>query len=62
MTNCILALCSRSFLTNVLIFTQTKKQAHRMHILLGLIGIKVFVIQYQLDTNDCLTTGGGTSW
>lgn len=24
-----------------MLFTQTKKQAHRMHILLGLIGLKV---------------------
>jgi len=34
------ALVSRSFISNVLVFTQTKKQCHRMNILLGLMGIK----------------------
>lgn len=37
----ICALCSRTFVSNVLIFTQTKKQAHRMHIVMGLLGLKV---------------------
>ncbi|CAK8696700.1 unnamed protein product [Clavelina lepadiformis] len=36
----VAALCSRSFVSNVLVFTQTKKQAHRMHIVFGLLGIK----------------------
>nr|CAB3236990.1 probable ATP-dependent RNA helicase DDX27 [Phallusia mammillata] len=36
----VAALCSRSFISNVLVFTQTKKQAHRMHIVLGLLGLK----------------------
>uniref|UniRef100_H2Z2N1 RNA helicase n=1 Tax=Ciona savignyi TaxID=51511 RepID=H2Z2N1_CIOSA len=36
----VAALCSRSFIANVLVFTQTKKQAHRMHIVLGLLGLK----------------------
>uniref|UniRef100_A0AAR2LM16 RNA helicase n=1 Tax=Pygocentrus nattereri TaxID=42514 RepID=A0AAR2LM16_PYGNA len=35
------ALLTRTFQDHVMLFTQTKKQAHRMHILLGLIGLKV---------------------
>lgn len=31
----------RTFHSEVILFVQTKKQAHRLHILLGLIGIKV---------------------
>ncbi|RXM99397.1 putative ATP-dependent RNA helicase DDX27 [Acipenser ruthenus] len=35
------ALLTRTFTDHVMLFTQTKKQAHRMHILLGLMGLKV---------------------
>ncbi|XP_073415411.1 probable ATP-dependent RNA helicase DDX27 [Dendrobates tinctorius] len=35
------ALLTRTFQDHVMLFTQTKKQAHRMHILLGLMGIRV---------------------
>eukprot|EP00061_Rhincodon_typus_P009033 g32184.t1 len=35
------ALLTRTFQDHVMLFTQTKKQAHRMHILLGLMGLKV---------------------
>ncbi|NXG55464.1 DDX27 helicase, partial [Hemiprocne comata] len=35
------ALLTRTFLDHVMLFTQTKKQAHRMHILLGLMGLRV---------------------
>ncbi|XP_069507294.1 probable ATP-dependent RNA helicase DDX27 [Ambystoma mexicanum] len=35
------ALLTRTFPDHVMLFTQTKKQAHRMHILLGLMGLKV---------------------
>lgn len=38
------ALICRTFHDHVMIFVQTKKQAHRLHILLGLLGIKVFKI------------------
>ncbi|NXY75824.1 DDX27 helicase, partial [Glareola pratincola] len=35
------ALLTRTFPDHVMLFTQTKKQAHRMHILLGLMGLQV---------------------
>lgn len=35
------ALVCRTFREHTIIFVQTKKQAHRVHILLGLLGIKV---------------------
>lgn len=35
------ALLTRTFQDHVMLFTQTKKQAHRMHILLGLMGLRV---------------------
>ncbi|KAG1651790.1 putative ATP-dependent RNA helicase DDX27 [Nymphon striatum] len=37
----ICALLLRSFHDHVMVFVQTKKQAHRMHVLLGLLNIKV---------------------
>ncbi|CDQ60805.1 unnamed protein product [Oncorhynchus mykiss] len=37
----ISALLTQAFQDHVMVFTQTKKQAHRMHILLGLMGLKV---------------------
>ena len=45
------ALLSRSFVSNVMVFCQTKKQAHRLHIVLGLLkppirvsAVKIFSI------------------
>ncbi|XP_020285688.1 probable ATP-dependent RNA helicase DDX27 [Pseudomyrmex gracilis] len=35
------ALVSRTFHDHAIVFVQTKKQAHRLHILLGLLGVKV---------------------
>ncbi|XP_061421741.1 LOW QUALITY PROTEIN: probable ATP-dependent RNA helicase DDX27 [Lethenteron reissneri] len=35
------ALLTRTFQDHVMVFTQTKKQAHRLHILLGLLGLRV---------------------
>uniref|UniRef100_A0A8C5K3P2 Probable ATP-dependent RNA helicase DDX27 n=1 Tax=Jaculus jaculus TaxID=51337 RepID=A0A8C5K3P2_JACJA len=37
----VAALLTRTFRDHVMLFTQTKKQAHRMHILLGLLGLQV---------------------
>ncbi|NXF94084.1 DDX27 helicase, partial [Eubucco bourcierii] len=37
----VAALVTRTFPDHVMLFTQTKKQAHRMHILLGLMGLRV---------------------
>jgi ATP-dependent RNA helicase DDX27 len=35
------ALICRTFHDHAMVFVQTKRQAHRLHILLGLLGIKV---------------------
>jgi len=35
------ALVCRTFHDHTMVFLQTKKQAHRLHILLGLLGVKV---------------------
>ncbi|XP_016040946.2 probable ATP-dependent RNA helicase DDX27 [Erinaceus europaeus] len=37
----VAALLTRTFTDHVMLFTQTKKQAHHMHILLGLMGLQV---------------------
>ncbi|KAM6980898.1 putative ATP-dependent RNA helicase DDX27 [Aplochiton taeniatus] len=37
----VAALLTRTFQDHVMVFIQTKKQAHRMHIVLGLMGLKV---------------------
>ncbi|XP_033126075.1 probable ATP-dependent RNA helicase DDX27 [Anneissia japonica] len=37
----VAALCSRTFHDHCIVFIQTKKQAHRMHIILGLLGLNV---------------------
>jgi ATP-dependent RNA helicase DDX27 len=37
----LVALICRTFHDHTIVFVQTKKQAHRLHILLGLLGVKV---------------------
>lgn len=39
--SCVAALLKRTFNTQCIVFMQTKRQAHRMHILLGLMGVNV---------------------
>lgn len=38
---CDSALIMRSFHDHTMVFLQTKKQAHRMHLLFGLLGVRV---------------------
>ena len=37
----VTALLTRNFHDRVIVFAQTKKQCHRMHVMLGLLGLKV---------------------
>jgi len=37
----LLALIKRTFREQTIVFIQTKKEAHRMHIVLGLLGVHV---------------------
>ncbi|KAK2889652.1 hypothetical protein Q8A67_015027 [Cirrhinus molitorella] len=50
----VAALLTRTFQDHVMVFTQTKKQAHRMHILLGLMGLKVGEIHGNLSQTQRL--------
>ncbi|XP_017771584.1 PREDICTED: probable ATP-dependent RNA helicase DDX27 [Nicrophorus vespilloides] len=43
------ALVCRTFRNHCIIFVQTKKQAHRLHILLGLLGVKVVELHGNLS-------------
>ncbi|XP_057703106.1 probable ATP-dependent RNA helicase DDX27 [Corythoichthys intestinalis] len=48
------ALLTRSFQDHAMVFTQTRKQAHRLHILLGLMGLKVGELHGELSQNQRL--------
>ncbi|XP_072237461.1 probable ATP-dependent RNA helicase DDX27 isoform X2 [Leuresthes tenuis] len=50
----VAALLTRTFQDHVMCFTQTRKQAHRLHILLGLIGLKVGELHGELSQNQRL--------
>ncbi|KAK1901936.1 putative ATP-dependent RNA helicase DDX27 [Dissostichus eleginoides] len=48
----VAALLTRTFQDHVMCFTQTRKQAHRLHILLGLMGLKVGELHGELSQNQ----------
>lgn len=50
----VAALLTRTFQDHVMVFTQTRKQAHRLHILLGLLGLKVGELHGELSQNQRL--------
>ncbi|XP_070848758.1 probable ATP-dependent RNA helicase DDX27 isoform X2 [Chaetodon trifascialis] len=50
----VAALLTRTFQDHVMCFTQTRKQAHRLHILLGLMGMKVGELHGELSQNQRL--------
>ncbi|GFN79288.1 ATP-dependent RNA helicase drs1 [Plakobranchus ocellatus] len=52
----VAALVSRNFCDKCIVFIQTKVQAHRMHILLGLLGIKVGELHGNLSQAQRLET------
>ncbi|RHY24951.1 hypothetical protein DYB32_008602 [Aphanomyces invadans] len=50
----LLALCTRTFKTNTIVFMETKKHAHRMMILFGLAGIKAAELHGDLTQKERL--------
>ena len=68
----VAALLTRTFSDRVIIFAQTKRQCHRMHVMLGLLGLKIGELHgdlsqtqvdlcqmslFRLNTNDFLAIG-----
>ncbi|KAH3772588.1 hypothetical protein DPMN_173929, partial [Dreissena polymorpha] len=52
----IAALLSRTFVDHCIVFIQTKKQAHRMHLVLGLLGVNVGELHGNLSQAQRLET------
>lgn len=52
----VAALLTRTFHDRVIIFAQTKKQCHRMHVMLGLLGLKIGELHGDLSQTQRLET------
>ncbi|CAF1018963.1 unnamed protein product [Rotaria magnacalcarata] len=52
----IAALLTRTFHDRVIVFAQTKKQCHRMHVMLGLLGLKIGELHGDLNQTQRLDT------
>ncbi|CAF4866314.1 unnamed protein product, partial [Rotaria socialis] len=52
----IAALITRTFHDRVIVFAQTKKQCHRMHVMLGLLGLKIGELHGDLNQTQRLDT------
>ncbi|CAF3839226.1 unnamed protein product [Adineta steineri] len=52
----VAALLTRTFHDRVIVFAQTKKQCHRMHVMLGLLGIKIGELHGDLNQTQRLDT------
>ncbi|CAF2696154.1 unnamed protein product [Rotaria sp. Silwood2] len=52
----IAALLTRTFYDRVIVFAQTKRQCHRMHVMLGLLGLKIGELHGDLSQTQRLDT------
>ncbi|UJR09178.1 hypothetical protein I4U23_013426 [Adineta vaga] len=52
----IAALLTRTFHDHVIVFAQTKRQCHRMHVMLGLLGLKIGELHGDLSQTQRLDT------
>ncbi|CAF0910034.1 unnamed protein product [Didymodactylos carnosus] len=52
----IAALLTRTFRERVIVFAQTKRQCHRMHVMLGLLGLKIGELHGDLSQTQRLDT------
>ena len=52
----VAALLTRTFHDRVIVFAQTKRQCHRMHVMLGLLGLKIGELHGDLSQTQRLDT------